>query len=114
MIERVINLPIFMFTRIALSILISASAGIIVLSFLWMLWGFADDVYNSFNSEVEVIAEATASLAVIESIKVTAEYRKPYEMSDQAFEKYKKTSAWEKYLERGRILNEKAVIKKKL
>jgi len=47
MIERVMNLPIFMFTRVALSVLISASAGIIVLSFLWMFWGFADDVYNA-------------------------------------------------------------------
>ena len=105
MIERVMNFPIFMFTRVALSVLISASAGIIVLGFLWMLWGFADDVYNAFNSEVEVIAEATASLAVIESIVVTAEYRKPYEMSDEAFLKYKKISAWEKHLEAGRVLN---------
>ena len=107
MIERVMNLPIFMFTRVALSVLISASAGIIVLGFLWMLWGFADDVYNAFNSEVEVIAEATASLAVIEPIVVTAEYRKPYEMSDEEFGKYKKTSGWEKHLESGRILNNK-------
>ena len=105
MIERVMNLPIFMFTRVALSVLISASTGIIVLSFLWMLWGFADDVYDAFNPEVEEIEEATASLAVIESIKVTAEYRKPYEMSDEAFEKYKKTLTWEKHLESGRVLN---------
>ena len=51
MIERVMNFPIFMFTRIALSVLISASAGIIVLGFLWMLWGFADDVYNALVPE---------------------------------------------------------------
>ena len=107
MIERVMNLPIFMFTRVALSVLISASAGIIVLGFLWMLWGFADDVYHAFNPEVEVIEEATASLAVIEPIIVTAEYRKPYEMSDEEFGKYKKTSGWEKHLESGRILNNK-------
>ena len=112
MIERVMNFPIFMFTRIALSVLISASAGIIVLGFLWMLWGFADDVYNAFNSEVEVIAEATASFSVIETIIVTAEYRKPFEMSDEAFEMYKKKSAWEQYLEAGRILNEKIDIKR--
>ena len=109
MIERVMNFPIFMFTRIALSVLISASAGIIVLGFLWMLWGFADDVYNAFNSEVEVIAEATASLAVIEPIVVTAEYRKPYEMSDEAFVKYQKTPSWEKDLEGGRILNNSSI-----
>jgi hypothetical protein len=105
MIERVMNLPIFMFTRVALSVLISASAGIIVLGFLWMLWGFVDDVYDAFSPEVEVVTEATASLSVIEPIKVTAEYRKPFEMSDEAFEKYKKTPAWEKDLEGGRILN---------
>ena len=113
MIERVMNLPIFMFTRVALSVLISASAGIIVLSFLWMLWGFADDVYDAFNPEVEEIAEATASLSVIEPIIVTAEYRKPFEMSDEAFEKYQKTPAWEKHLEGGRMLNEKTAIEKK-
>ena len=58
MIERVMNFPIFMFTRVALSVLISASTGIIVLSFLWMLWGFADDVYDAFNPEKEVVQVA--------------------------------------------------------
>ena len=105
MIERVMNFPIFMFTRIALSVLISASAGIIVLGFLWMLWGFVDDVYDAFNPEVEEIAEATANLAVIEPIIVTAEYRKPFGMSDEEFEKYKNTPDWAKHLEVGRILN---------
>ncbi|MBT4434908.1 hypothetical protein HOD02_01200 [bacterium] len=84
------------------------------IALIYLSWGLGEDIYDAFNPEVEVVAEATASLSMIEPIKVTAEYRKPYEMSDQAFEKYKKTSAWEKYLERGRILNEKAVIKKKL
>ena len=60
MIERVMNLPIFMFTRVALSVLISASAGIIVLSFLWMFWGFADDVYNALVLEEEVIVKETS------------------------------------------------------
>jgi hypothetical protein len=105
MIERVMNLPIFMFTRVALSVLISASAGIIVLGFLWMLWGFTDDVYNALVPEVEMIEEATASLAVIEPIIVTAEFRKPFVMSDEAFEKYQKTSVWEKHLESGRVSN---------
>ena len=58
MIERVMNLPIFMFTRVALSVLIFASTGIIVLSFLWMLWGFVDDVYDAFNPEEEVVQVA--------------------------------------------------------
>ena len=75
MIERVMNFPIFMFTRVALSILISASTGIIVLGFLWMLWGFVDDVYDAFNPEVEEIAEAKANLAIIEPIIVTAAKR---------------------------------------
>ncbi len=60
MIERVMNLPIFMFTRVALSVLISASTGIIVLSFLWMLWGFSDDVYDAFNPEEKVIVKETS------------------------------------------------------
>jgi hypothetical protein len=107
MIERVMNLPIFMFTRVALSVLISASAGIIVLSFLWMLWGFADDVYDAFNPEEEaIVKETSVDLSPhIQPIVVTAEYRKPFEMSDEAFMKYKKTPAWEKDLEGERILN---------
>ena len=60
MIERVMNLPIFMFTRVALSVLISASAGIIVLGFLWMLWGFVDDVYNALVPEEKVIVKETS------------------------------------------------------
>jgi hypothetical protein len=77
MIERVMNFPIFMFTRIALSVLISASAGIIVLGFLWMLWGFTDDVYNALVSEEEVVVEETSvDLSPhIQPIVVTAKRR---------------------------------------
>ena len=77
MIERVMNLPIFMFTRVALSVLISASAGIIVLSFLWMFWGFADDVYNALVLEEEVIVKETSvDLSPhIQPIVVTAKRR---------------------------------------
>ncbi|MBT3992545.1 MAG: hypothetical protein HOH08_04790 [Gammaproteobacteria bacterium] len=77
MIERVMNLPIFMFTRVALSVLISASAGIIVLSFLWMFWGFADDVYNALVLEEEVIVKETSvDLSPhIQPILVTAKKR---------------------------------------
>ena len=77
MIERVMSLPIFMFTRIALSVLISASAGIIVLGFLWMLWGFADDVYNALVPEEEVIVKETSvDLSPhIQPIVVTAKRR---------------------------------------
>jgi hypothetical protein len=77
MIERVMNLPIFMFTRVALSVLISASAGIIVLSFLWMFWGFADDVYDALVLEEEVIVKETSvDLSPhIQPIVVTAKRR---------------------------------------
>lgn len=77
MIERVMNLPIFMFTRVALSVLISASAGIIVLGFLWMLWGFVDDVYNALVPEEEVIVKETSvDLSPhIQPIVVTAKRR---------------------------------------
>jgi hypothetical protein len=66
-----------MFTRVALSVLISASAGIIVLSFLWMFWGFADDVYNALVLEEEVIVKETSvDLSPhIQPILVTAKKR---------------------------------------
>ena len=75
MIERVMSLPIFMFTRVALSALISASAGIIVLSFLWMLWFFVEDVYdNLIFPEEEVVIEETSidEFPHIQPITVTA------------------------------------------
>ena len=78
MIERLINLPIFMFTRVALSALITASAGIIVLSFLWMLWSFVDDVYNYLLfPEEEVVLEETSidEFPHIQPITVTATKR---------------------------------------
>ena len=77
MIERVMDLPIFMFTRVALSVLISASAGIIVLSFLWMFWGFADDVYDALVPKEEVIVKETSvDLSPhIQPIVVTAKRR---------------------------------------
>ena len=78
MIERVMSLPIFMFTRVALSALISASAGIIVLSFLWMLWSFVEDVYdNLLFPEEEVVIEETSidEFPHIQPITVTAQKR---------------------------------------
>ena len=79
MIERVMSLPIFMFTRVALSALISASAGIIVLSFLWMLWFFVEDVYdNLIFPEEEVVIEETSidEFPHIQPITVTATKRR--------------------------------------
>ena len=78
MIERVMSLPIFMFTRVALSALITASAGIMMISFLWMLWSFIDDVYvHLLFPEEEVIAEETLmdEFPHIQPITVTAQKR---------------------------------------
>ena len=78
MIERVMSLPIFMFTRIALSALISALAGIMMISFLWMLWSFIDDVYNHLLfPEEEVVIEETSidEFPHIQPITVTAQKR---------------------------------------
>ena len=78
MIERVMNLPIFMFTRVALSALITAIAGIMMISFLWMLWSFIDDVYNHLLfTEEEVAVEETSidEFPHIQPINVTAQKR---------------------------------------
>ena len=57
MIQKIITLPIFMFTRVALSALITAVAGIMMISFLWMLWSFIDDVYDHLLFSDEVVIE---------------------------------------------------------
>ena len=77
MIERVMSLPIFMFTRVALSALISAIAGIMMISFLWMLWSFIDDVYDHLLfPEEEVIKETSIDeFPHIQPITVTAQKR---------------------------------------
>ena len=78
MIERVMNLPIFMFTRVALSALITAIAGIMMISFLWMLWSFIDDVYvHLIFPEEEVVIEETSidEFPHIQPITVTAQKR---------------------------------------
>ena len=78
MIERVMSLPIFMFTRVALSALITAIAGIMMISFLWMLWSFIDDVYDHLLfSEEEVAVEETSidEFPHIQPITVTAQKR---------------------------------------
>ena len=78
MIERVMAQPIFMFTRVALSALITATAGIMMISFLWMLWSFIDDVYNHLLfPEEEVVIEETSidEFPNIQPITVTATKR---------------------------------------
>ena len=78
MIQKIITLPIFMFTRVALSALITAIAGIMMISFLWMLWSFVDDVYNHLLfPEEEVVIEETSidEFPHIQPITVTATKR---------------------------------------
>ena len=78
MIEKVMSLPIFMFTRVALSALITAIAGIMMISFLWMLWSFIDDVYDHLLfPEEEVVIEETSidEFPHIQPITVTAQKR---------------------------------------
>ena len=78
MIERIMAQPIFMFTRVALSALITATAGIMMISFLWMLWSFIDDVYNHLLfPEEEVVIEETSidEFPHIQPITVTAQKR---------------------------------------
>ena len=78
MIERVMSFPIFMFTRVALSALITSIAGIMMISFLWMLWSFVDDVYNYLLfPEEEVVIEETSidEFPHIQPITVTATKR---------------------------------------
>ena len=78
MIERAMSLPIFMFTRIALSSLIASIAGIMMISFLWMLWSFVEDVYdNLLFPEEEVVIEETSidEFPHIQPITVTATKR---------------------------------------
>ena len=78
MIEKIITLPIFMFTRVALSALISAIAGIMMISFLWMFWSFIDDVYDHLLFlEEEVAVEETSidEFPHIQPITVTAQKR---------------------------------------
>jgi len=78
MIERIMAQPIFMFTRVALSALITASAGIMIISFLYFAWTFIDDVYIHliFTEEEVVIEEASIDkYPHIQPITVTATKR---------------------------------------
>ena len=78
MIERIMAQTIFMFTRVALSALITATAGIMMISFLWMLWSFIDDVYDHLLfPEEEVVIEETSidEFPHIQPITVTAQKR---------------------------------------
>jgi len=76
MIERIMTQPIFMFTRVALSALITASAGILIISFLYFAWTFVEDVYDAVVPEEEVTVEEAVDLFPhIQPITVTAQKR---------------------------------------
>ena len=78
MIERMMALPIFMFTRVALSALITAIAGIMTISFLYLAWTFTEDVYDYllFPEEEAVIEETSIDeFPHIQPITVTATKR---------------------------------------
>jgi hypothetical protein len=76
MIERVMSLPIFMFTRFALSALITASAGIMMISFLYLAWTFAEDVYNYLLfPEEEVVIEETSKNTLYDQQTQTRSYK---------------------------------------
>ena len=77
MIDKIMTQPIFMFTRVALSALISASAGIMMISFLYLAWIFVEDVYYAVVPEEEVVIEETSidEFPHIQPITVTATRR---------------------------------------
>ena len=76
MIERVMNLPIYTLTRVSLSALITASAGILIISFLYFAWIFVEDVYVALNKEEVVIEETSIDeFPHIQPITVTATRR---------------------------------------
>ena len=78
MIQKIITLPIFMFTRVALSALVTAIAGIMTISFLYLAWTFAEDVYDYLLfPEEEVVIEETSidEFPHIQPITVTATKR---------------------------------------
>ena len=76
MIERVMNLPIYTLTRVSLSALITASAGILIISFLYFAWIFVEDVYVALNEEEVVIEETSIDkFPHIQPITVTATKR---------------------------------------
>ena len=77
MIDKIMTQPIFMFTRVALSALITASAGIMLISFLYFAWTFAEDIYLAVAPEEEVVIEETSidEFPHIQPITVTAQKR---------------------------------------
>ena len=75
MIDKIMTQPIFMFTRVALSALITASAGILIISFLYFAWIFVEDVYVALNKEEVVDVSNVDLYPHIQPITVTATKR---------------------------------------
>ena len=58
MIERIMNLPIYKFTRVSLSLLIASIAGMIFLGFFWFFMLTVQDIYcEGFKHESEFLCE---------------------------------------------------------
>ena len=58
MIERIMNLPIYTFTRVSLSLLISSIAGMVFLGFFWFFMLTVQDIYcEVFKYESEFLCE---------------------------------------------------------
>ena len=84
MIERVMNLPIYTLTRVSLSALITASAGILIISLLYFAWAFAEDVYDAVNPEEVVDINNIDLFPHIQPITVTATKRPIKNENDDA------------------------------
>ena len=58
MIERIMNLPIYTFTRVSLSVIIASIAGMMFLGFFWFFMLTVQDIYcEGFKYESEFLCE---------------------------------------------------------
>ena len=58
MIERIMNLPIYTFTRVSLSLLIASIAGMVFLGFFWFFMLTVQDIYcEGFKYESQFLCE---------------------------------------------------------
>ncbi len=58
MIERIMNLPIYKFTRVSLSVLIASIAGMFFLGFFWFFMLTVQDIYcEGFKYESQFLCE---------------------------------------------------------
>ena len=65
MIERLMNLPIYTFTRVSLSALIASISGMMFLGFFWFFMLTIQDIYcEGFKYESEFLCEDKEEVAV--------------------------------------------------